>query len=315
LSLVLKAMLAVTGNTATDPEAFARFREEAAIRQIRDRYSPESTRAEMDSTMSPDYVYATGSMPQIPEEDFAERVDSYLSRKAELGRNSLIVLMGDLNEDAVLKALTHALAGLGASQERVVRPRIAQPLRECWSTTYASRNWRDRGVTAAMSADWPFSASSNLGINLAAAVLEQELSRSLASRGYSFSVTGNATMLPSEKISLYVNCKPVPVNGLPAGISASGGRDVLNSVRKAINSLCTHGVSHEVLSAAKDALLGKLGAEEKDPGQLIDAILYRNSMGRDISGSYKERVKAFKASEIQEMFAAMDGCKCELAVQ
>ena len=315
LPLVLKALLAVTGNTSADPEAFARFREEAAIRQIRDLYSPMSVRAQMDSTMSPAYAYATGAMPQIPDDGFPQRVNSYLSGKAAMGRNSLIVLMGDLNEDAVLKALTHALAGLGSSQERVVRPRVAQPLKECWSTTYAKGEWRDRGVTVAMRADWPFSAGSNLGIHLAGAVLEQELSRSLAHQGYSFSVTGNSVMLPSEKISLHVNCKPVTVNGLPAGVSPALCRDVLNSVRKAVNELSTREVSPDVLSAAKNALLGRLGAEENDPDQQINAILYRYSMGRDISGSYKERVKAFQASEIKDMFAAMDGCKCEFAVQ
>ena len=315
LQLVLKALLVLSGNTSADAEAFRRYQAEEAVRQVRDRYSASGTRAVMDSTMCPGYVYASGSMPPIPGSDFPERVDSYLSRKGSTVRNSLIVLAGDLDEAAVQKALTHMLAGLGTTQQRIVRPRISYPLRECWSTTRVLGTWRDRGVTVGIKADWPFSSGSNTGLKLACCILEAELARSLAPVGYSCSVSAEATLLPSETISVMVACKPVPPMGLPAGVTPATPAVALNAVRATLHRLSTEDVSPSVLASAKATLSNHIAASEKNTVVLVESVLWRNSLGRDITGSYKDRIKAIKASDVRAMFAAMDACNCEFVVQ
>ena len=119
LTLVLKALLALAVNTKADPGAYGRYCTEEAIRQQRDKYSPEATRAAIDSTMSPEYPFATGCAPQIPGPDFPERVNSYLAGKGATARNSLIVLTGDLSEAFVLKTVSHMLSGLGSARQRI----------------------------------------------------------------------------------------------------------------------------------------------------------------------------------------------------
>lgn len=315
LQLVLKALLALSRNTGTDPEAYSRYCAEEAVRQVRDRYSAAGTRAVMDSTMSPAYAYASGSMPSIPGPDFPERVNSYLVQKGSTVRNSIIVLAGDLDEAAVQRVLVHMLSGLGNTQQRTVRPRIAYPLRECWSTTRVLGGWRDRGVTVGIKADWPFSSGSNTGLKLACSVLEAELARNLLSVGYSYDVSAEASLLPSETISVLIACKPVPAGSLPAGVTPASPGVALNAVRRTLHDLASADVAPEVLAAAKKTLSNRLAASEGDTAELVRSVLWRNSLGRDITGSYKDRIKAIKASDVRAMFAAMEECNCEFVVQ
>ena len=315
LSLVLKAILALSGRSAPDPDAYSRYCTEKAIRLQRDRYASEGTRAIIDSTMCPGYSFSSGSMPAIPGPDFPGRVDTYLGNQGAAVRNSLIVLIGDLDEAQVQKLLAHILSGFGNSRQRSVRPRMSYPLRECWSTMYAPGNWRDRGVTVGISALWPFSSGSNTGLSLACTVLEHELACALAPKGYSYRVTADATILPSETISIYVNCRPVPAAGLPGDVTPAPPKEALDAVRTVLHRLATQDIAPDVLAASKTSLLNRMQASAGDSGSMLNSLIWRNSVGRDVTGSYKERIKAIKASDVRAMFAAMEECNCEFVVQ
>lgn len=315
LTLLMKAMLSLTGASEPDPEAYRRYCSEKAVRLQRDKFSAEGTRAVLDSIMCPGYAYASGSLPELPESDFPERVGSYLKRKGETMRNATIVLVGDLDEEATKKILCQHLGGFTTQQQRVVRPRLAFPLRDCWSTGYTMGGWRDKGVTVSLSALWPFSAEGNMCLNLGCTVLEAELSRALASKGYRFTVTRSAELLPAERLTVYVNCNPCISSGLPADVAPAWPAEVLNAVREVLHRLAVREVDPALLSSCKTLLTGRMEAQAADPQRLRDQILYRSALGRDLTGGYKERIKAVSASDIRAMFEALSESQCEFVVQ
>ena len=315
LSLVLKAILSLGLDQQPDLDAYGRYCAEESVRLVRDRVSAAGIRAGLDSTMSPQYRYATGQMPDIPGDDFPQRVSDYISAKGRNTSNTTIVLAGDLDEAATLRLLTQSLGALGNGKQRVARPRPGYPIRECWSTTSATGGWRDRGVTVSMSAMWPFTAEGNSLLRLSSAALEAELARSLAGKGYRYYVTAEADLLPAEKVAVYVYCYPVAPGGLPAGIRAASPGEALDAVRSAVNRLACGNISPEVLARAKAAVSGADKASLSNTAALRDFILYRTSLGRDIGSSQASRVSALGASDIQSMFAALDGCKCEFVVR
>ena len=315
LTLLMKAMLSLTGASEPDPEAYKRYCSEKAVRLQRDKFSAEGTRAVLDSTMCPGYAYASGSLPELPGSDFPDRVGAYLKRKGETMRNATIVLVGDLNEDATQKLLCQYLGGFTTQQQRVVRPRLAFPLRECWSTSSTLGGWRDKGVTVSLSAFWPFSAEGNICLNLGCTVLEAELSRALAGTGYRFTVTRSAELLPAERLTVYVNCNPCISSGLPEDVSPAYPAQVLNAVREVVHRLAVRDADPAVLASCKTRLTNDLSAQSADFQLLRDQILYRSALGRDLTGGYKERVKAVSASDIRAMFAALSESQCEFVVQ
>ncbi|MBO4475997.1 MAG: hypothetical protein J5737_04705 [Bacteroidales bacterium] len=315
LTLVLKAMVSMATGSSADREAFDRYCREKSLRFRRDRFSAAGTRAILDSTMCPGYKYAAGSIPGTPRSDFADRVHAYHARKGADTHNTVLVLMGDLDENSTLKYLTQILGAYPNGQQRVVRPRMDYPLRACWSTSNATGGWRDRGVTVSMSARWPFSAEGNMSLRMACAALEQELSASLAPMGYRFSVIGEADLLPAEKATIYINCYPVPAGGLPAGISPGSPADALNAVRATVNRMGTEDVRPEVMERAKAAVLGSMKASAENTASTRDDLLYLNALGRDIGNDFEPLVKASTAASIREVFAAMDACKAEFVVR
>ncbi|MBO4455776.1 MAG: hypothetical protein J5759_04950 [Bacteroidales bacterium] len=315
LSLVLKTIQALGLEQEPDPEAFSRYRSEEAIRLVRDRYSASGIRASLDSAMSPQYLYTRGQMPGLPGDDFPLRVGSYLATKGLSTNNATIVLAGDLDEATTFRMVSQMLGGFAPSKQRVARPRPGYPVRQCWSTTSATGGWRDRGVTVAMSALWPFTAEGNSLLQLCSAALEAELSRSLAGNGYRFQVTADAELLPAEMVAMYVYCYPVTPGGLPEGVRAVSPAVALNAVRSAVNRLATGSISPEVLARARAAVKSSGTASSSSTAALRDFILYRTSLGRDIGNSQGSRASTLGASDIQAMFAALDGCKCEFAVQ
>ncbi|MBO6169480.1 MAG: hypothetical protein J6O51_05855 [Bacteroidales bacterium] len=315
LSLVLKAMLSLANMTAPDPEAYQSYREEKAIRLQRDKFSLEGTRAVLDSTMCPAYRYAAGSLPELPGSDFPVRMSEYLAQKGSTMRNGLIVLVGDLDENAVLKQLTHTLGDFRTLQQRVSRPRLPYPLRECWSTSYDHGSWREIGVNVSLSALLPFSAESKTTLQLACAVLETELARAMASKGVHCSVSGAAELLPTEQLTVFINCKACPRTGLPADVVPATPLSMLESVREVVNRLSLKEIDAATMARCKTLLTNRLAAADGNPKVLCDAILYRNSTGRDLVGARKDIIKSIKSSDVQKLFKALSACNCEYVVQ
>ncbi len=315
LPLLLKAMLSVANAAEADIPAYRRYAAEKAIRMQRDKFSESGTRAVLDSTMCPDYKYACGSLPDVPGEDFPLRLHDYLQQKGSTMRNGLIVLMGDLPEDATLKLLTHSLGDFRTNQQRIVRPREFYSLRDCWSTAYEKGSWRESGVNVSLSTPWTFGAEGNISMLLACTVLQNELVRELDAIGMRCSVNGVADLLPAEKLTIYVSCKPCQLSGLPADVVPASPFKALESVRAVINRLAVDGVDQATLARSKTMLTNSLAAQSLDPAKLRDAVLWRNSLGRDLTGGYKERIKTVSASEMHRLFRDLSECQCEYVVQ
>lgn len=315
LSLVLKAMLSVANDSKPDGEAFNRYCAEKAILLERDKFSASGTKAVLDSTMCPDYKYATGSHPVLPKADFPKRVDDYLALRGSTVRNGLIVLVGDLDEALTLRLLCRGLGDLKNNRQRVVRPREAFPLRECWSTSYDHGSWRQSGLSVSLSALRPFSPESGTCLQLACTVLQNELVRALADKGVHCSVTGTADLIPAEKFSVYISCKACPPQSLPAGVVPATPARALEVVREVINRLAVKGTDPVTLYLSKTMLSNRYASSEANPAQFRDIILYRNSMGRDVFSGYKERIYAVGAEDIRLLFESLSKCQCEYVVQ
>lgn len=315
LHLVLKTMLAVANSYEPDSEAFARYLKEEPVRQRRDKFREDGTRAMLDSLMCPDYAFAAGSVPELPGGDFDLRVASYIGQKAANMKNSVIVLIGDLDEAATLKLLTGTLGAFRSGQQRIVRPRLAFPLRSCWSTTYVQRNWRNNGVSVAMSAEWPYGSEGYSQLQLACTVLKSRLDEALAADGMYCSVSGDACLLPAEKMSIYIHCEPVPPPCLPADVKPALPVQTLNTVRSVVNRLANEEISQKELEIFKTRLANKSKADEGGTAALRDAVLDRSSIGRDVRAGYALRMKAVTTADLQNLFSKLSDCTCEYVVQ
>ena len=315
LSLVLKAMLSLANDSQPDGEAFNRYCREKAILLERDKFSVSGTRAVLDSTMCPDFKYATGSHPVLPGSDFPSRVNDYLALRGSTVRNGLIVLIGDLDEAVTLRLLSRGLGDLKNNRQRVVRPRSPYPLRTCWSTSYDHGSWRESGLSVSLSTLRPFSPESGTCLQLACAVLQTELVRAMADKGVNCTVNATADLIPAEKFAVYINCKACPPQSLPASVVPATPMGALEAVREVINRLAVKGTDPATLYLCKTMLVNHYAASETDPELFRDIVLYRSSMGRDLFSGHKDRIHAVSGEEVRQLFEALSQCQCEYVVQ
>lgn len=315
LSLVLKTMVSAVNNYENDSEAYARYLQEKPIRLVRDKFSDSGTKAVLDSTMSPGYVFAAGCLPALPDEDLDLRMRQYMVQRASNMMNGVIVLVGDLDETVTLKLLSQSLGSFKTGQQRAVRPKIPYKLRECWSTNFVQRNWRSTSVSVAMSALWPFGAEGYSQMRLACTVLKAELDKALMKDGMYCTVSGSSELLPAEKMTIYVHCEPLAPQGLPADVTPALPVKALDTVRSVLNRLAVSEISDEQLKLCKTMLTNRYKADEGNTELLRDAVLDRGSVGQDVRASYAQRISSVTAADVQKLFAKLSGSTAEFIVQ
>ena len=161
----------------------------------------------------------------------------------------------------------------------------------------------------------PFSPESATTLELACKVLEAELIRSLVSRGVRCTVSGTADLLPTERLTVWVNCKACPASGVPSSVSPATPMQTLAAVREVVNRLAVSGVDAATLARCKKALTNRYASQDGNAGVLRDALMYRNAMGRDLLSGRASRVKSVRADELQRLFIQLSECNCEYVVQ
>lgn len=315
LSLVLKSMITAANTFEADDEAYQRYLQTKPVLLVRDKFSEAGTTALLDSIMCPGYKYAAGSVPELPAADFNSRLAQYVNEKGANMKNGLIVLMGDLDEEATLKMLTHTLGELRSGQQRVVRPKIEYPLRKCWTTTAVQRNWRNHGVSVSLSALWPFSSEGYCQMELACTLLKFELDKALVKDGMCCKVSGTSELFPTEKMSIHIHCLPITPSGLPSDVTVAMPVQALNTVRSVINRLSTEDVSSTQLDKCKIMLADKMKTEDGNTALLRDAVLQRNSVGRDVRAGVAQRINNVRPSDMRRLFKELSDCTCEYVVQ
>ena len=315
LSLVLKTMVAVANTYESDEEAELRYRQEKPVRLIRDKFTDDGARAVLDSTMCPGYAFAAGSVPVLPDDDLNLRIGRYIYQKASNLKNCVIVLVGDLDEYVAQRLLCQALGALRTGQQRVARPKMAYPLRDCWTTNFVQRNWRSTSVSVSMAAMWPFSADSYNQMNLACTVLKAELDKALMKDGMYSDVSGSSGLLPAEKMCIYIHCEPIAAYGLPADVAPALPVRTLDTVRSVVNRLATEDIDAGQLDFCKSMLINRMKADEGDSELLRDAVLNRGSVGQDVRSAYAQRIKAVSTADLRNIFSRLSACQAEFIVQ
>ena len=315
LSLVLKTMVAIANTYEPDSEAYKRYLQAKPINLIQNKFSLAGTRAMLDSLMCPDYTYAAGSYPELPDQDLDLRMSRFLLQKMSNMKSGVIVLVGDLEEGVVLKLLSQTLGSFRNGQQRFVRPKMPYPLRNCWSTTFVQRNWRSTSVSVALSALWPFGAEGYNQMNLACTVLKAELDKALMSDGMYSVVEGSAEMLPAEKMTIYIHCEPIISQCLPADVNPVLPVQALQTVRSVLNKLAAREIDPEQLGIYKTMLTNRFKAEEGSAALLRDAVLDRGSLGQDVRNGYAQRIKEVNAADLKSLFSKLSVCNTEYIVQ
>lgn len=316
-TLLLKALLTFASSREVDTDAYDNYRSSEELR-IRERKVTDKGLLEvLDSTMSPEYIYLDHKQIRNASDDLPSRVNDYLDHQFDNLGNGVIVLVGDLQKDAVQKLLCHSLGDLHAGSQRPVRPKSSYELRDCWLTVatpaeHSRFGERQKSVSVALSAKLPFDTQNPVAFKLAGTALEREMTKNLATAGYSADVTVRDD---NDRLTVLVSCRPCQVDGLPSDVEPAYQTIVLNAIRSAVNRFTVKPLSDAELKTCKTILTNRMSALISDPGYLADAVATRNSEGKDEVTGYQSRVASVPLSLVRSILKALDaGTKVEYII-
>lgn len=320
LQTVLESLLALATKRETDPEAFEYYKKCEDIRISLERFSERGVTNWLDSLICPGYFLSSVKSHGKMRDDFQKRADSYFNRQFSSMENSILVLVGDLPENDVKKQLTKLLGAFRTGSAKASRARGGVEMSEGWWTIFedgktATVGTGAQGFTLSMSTTMSFSADNYLALRLACIALETSLAKNLAEYGMYAGVREKVVSYPLDRVTLFISCKPCPEDGLPSGISNDFSLPALHAVRKAVSTLAAKGISDAELKTYKAALTNIMSSTMSKPDEIVNAVLLRNSAGKDFVTGYKDRINAVSKESVKKLLSDLEkGTRIEYIV-
>lgn len=317
LDLVMRSLLSIHKNRSLNLQAFEYYRRCEALRQERFRLMPEGVNAVMDSIMCPDFHYPLSKLWGLPGESLPQKAEEYFNSQFSKCHDGVLYLEGNLEEALLLKYLQKILGNFKTGRSTSVRPILPYQIRSGMSTYSVDGPGAGEGsANLAMAALRPFTMRSWCAFRIALVALRSELVKEMGEMGYSFVLTPQLQLLPVERISVFINCRPCPSDGLPAEIEPADPFEVMNALREAMQRIGSSGLSSVNLKGYKAALEHEMAGEQSNPDYVMEAFLRRVSEGKDMLGNYSYYLSKVTASDVQSVIRALEqGSRVEFIVK
>ncbi len=320
LQLLMRSLLSIADKRTPNKDDFAYYRQGETLRIDMEALSPRDVNSLMDSIMRPNYFYTDRKYISNLGDDLPERAEQYFESLFSKVNDGLLVLTGDLDEEALKKELCRTLSGFRTQKRFAQRPHVSSHLAS-GSVTYIVESGPglvgggEIGVNVGMSAAVPYNIDNYMSFKLASELLRKELTRALADCGASVELSERVEVFPMERMSLYINCRPCRSDGLPLSLSPADPLKMLEAVRPVIASIGEIEVSAADLKAYKAVILNRYSESLQDSGVLTDKVLTRFSEGKDLVTGYKDAVNSVSVASIRKILSLLrDGADVEYVI-
>ena len=310
LPLLMRSLLSVAQLREPDSSAFARYRLEEALRIDMSALSPRDVNSLMDSIMRPDYYFTQRKYMDNLGEDLPVRTREYFNTLFSKVNDGLLVFVGDLDEEELKRELCRTLGSFGTTRQFARRPRVRSKMAS-GSVTYTVESapglvgGGEIGVNVGMAAMLPYNMRNYMAFRLAVSCIRRELVDALAGSGAYIDMRDDLEVFPSERVSLFISCKPCRSDGLPAGVEPASPLELLPAVRRVTSNLTEINISAEDLKAYKEELKSSFAHALSEPRSEIEAALVRYSEGKDLVSGYEEAIDSVDAALVEQVLGTL----------
>ena len=312
LQMVLRSLLSVALQRKPDPEAIRYYKECEALRIELLRLSNDGITQYMDSLLCPGYRFPEFERMEAFSDDLPQRAEEFFSAQFSRCQDGVLVIIGDLEPEALKKDLCNYLGGFNTSRIFDARPKVERRMYSGAGTyTLDAResglgDGRE-GAHFAMSVRVPYNMVNGMSLKVAIIALQQELRRSLSEAGASVDIQSDMQFYPEERAFIHIHCSPCDESGLPEGIPQAEPYDILNAVRGALVRLAENPLSTSQLTAYKEELRLRTESElDSDMGR-IDAVRMRYIEGKDIVSGVKAGIDGVTAESVAAIIKELAG--------
>ena len=313
VGVVLRALLAAVNDRTADDSAAAYYAESEALRSIRKRGTVEERIAALDGIMCPDYAYSSVRNLEEIQPSLAGKADGYFKAQSEKMNDGALILLGDVDEAELKKALLSYVGGFKTTDRAFRRPIIRyRTTSGCSTYTLTGEH---NSIDVSMSIPLVLTTENVIAADVTAAFLEKYLSETMIGTGMYVTVSHDCRIYPQERFNVLVTLNEANPDGLSSGTVISGPIEALSKLRSAMSSIMELEVSDEEITTLKSQLNDKFTLDMKEPYFWLNVISRRYLSGKDFTTGYQSKMNSVNFAKIKELLNQLDkGSKVEYII-
>ncbi len=310
ISLLMRALLALANERTGDGDVYPYYKDctELALEYSEGRY--ESRMTAIDSIMCPGYRYSPYKSKGRLTDSFFSKADAFISSQMEKMNDGVLVIVGDIGEERLKKALLPYVGGFRTKESAVRRPVVRYQPVSGWSiyTVAGEKN----AIDIALSARMPLTSSNYIAAQMAVMLLERSLTEALADSGMTLNISYNCRIYPEERLNLLISVCEADEEGFAEGVMVMPPIDALGDIRRVLSDMVVRDISETEFKQCKSYLKNKMAIDMADPHYWVDAIILRHLDGKDLTTGYASGIDAVTIDAVRNIFSFLDqGSKIE----
>ena len=310
---MLKSLLAVMNGRKRDDDAVRYYESAEGLRhQMRKGTSAEMV-AKVNDLMCPDYTHVSYKMLETLSPDLSDKAERFFMNQVAKTNDGLLIIVGDMDEDVLKKALVDHVGGFMVTDRSVRRSLVRYQPASGWSTYTVEGE--TNSVDIALSVPLSLTTDTFMAAEVAAMVLKKTLSDALSETGMYVSLSHECRIYPNERINFHIALNEISPDGFAADVVHSGPIEALSIVRTVLSGVGGTEVRAEDVEAFKAQLKDGLDLEMKVPFYWLNVISRRHLAGKDFTTGHEARIKSVNVEKVKAILSAMnDGTRVEYIV-
>ena len=297
--LLMKALLAVANERSQNAQDVAYYAESEELRLL---YAPADVRTVIDSLMCPDYKYSPYKSEGNVSEGFAAKAEGLFARMSSKMNDGVLVLVGDLDESDLRKAILPYVGGFRTT-EGFSRRTVVQYQPVSGSMTYNVDGPHDM-MMVALSARLPMTADNYMAAEAAAIVMKHIVSEALAPYGVDVQLRHARMIYPEDRLSVMLMIR-----------GGDMSQDMMSALRRAVAAASEGAVDAVYLAACKAYMKHEYAVRMTEPEYWLHATAMRYLDGKDYTTGYAARIDAVSESDIRKILGLLEtGSKIEYII-
>lgn len=296
LQFLLKVLVALANERRLNLDEYALYSRNQALAQ------PSVTDL-LYQRLVPGFVYTSNKLPGKLTKDTPTKAHKYFNERFSNMQDGVLILSGDLQEEAVKRLLLRYLGAFETQKGAVGRKQVSMNV-EKGAVTHTLQGY-PQGIYILMDGEYALTSDHYYTSQVAARVLRQSLVKALAPYGYTAQVETNFFAQPQERFQLQITCQPASLSGLPSGTLPQDSEQVLSVIRKTLAAAAKAPVDPVDLKGWKERLLADVKLQLASPSGFVSTLLDRYANNKDIASRYSESISAINEGRVQEFLGTL----------
>lgn len=307
---LFKAMHALSTSRKLDRREYDYYKSCQYLRFEENKRSEAGIKSLMGLVTFPSYRYSSHRIERYLTDAVPAKTEKLLDEKFANWSDGLIVIVGDVDENALKDYLLNTLGAFPPGKVQYSRMMAQRPLAS--GSTMLSSPFdsvavgpRNPSVNIRLTTQIPFNIKRKATLDLCAEALRDRLIRELAPQGMYVKVAASYDLLPNEIMSLEINCNKCTGAGLPNGVGPADADFAVKDIRRALDQMASQPIPAETFKAMKERCVRRAEARVESAPALVEAILTRYSEGKDLRTGLVPAVKEVQSSDVAELMKAL----------